>query len=191
MLTIVVDIIGALVFFFLWVIGFWAIFYMLSTALFISCFTGLLVTFVALCNTIIFTYKFSSNIAAFLLKDTVGNLLYPPVTRRRQLFWSRFSGIRFIFRVPEPPSYISHSCEPYTIASQITALYRRRDRRTEGPHMDTIGRKRVLYATLFFSIARNIYFFHIIFGLYLYLLCRIGLTWDRNTHGELVTAATQ
>ena len=70
----------------LYVSSLWADSYMLLITLFVSRFTGLLVTFAALYNTIIFTYRFSSNIAASLLKTTVGDLLYSSVTRRRQLF---------------------------------------------------------------------------------------------------------
>ena len=66
--------------------GLWADFYMLLIALFMSRFIRLLATFIALYNTIIFIYKFSNNIAASLLKTTVGSFLYPPITHWRQLF---------------------------------------------------------------------------------------------------------
>ena len=65
--------------------------------------------------------------------------------------------MRFIFYVQEPSSCIPHTYELYIIAGQTTALYRRRDRRAEGPHVDAINCERALYAILLFSVARDTY----------------------------------
>ena len=75
-LAIIVNIVGALIFFFLQAISSQVIFYILLITLFMSRLIGLLATFVTLYNAVIFTYRFSGDIVIFFLKATVSNLYY-------------------------------------------------------------------------------------------------------------------
>ena len=128
-----------------------------------SPFTGLLATFAALCNAVTFMYRFSGIIAASLLRAALGQHLYFLVIRQRQLFWSKFSGAKFFLGVQKLSSFIPYICELYITVDYITVVYSRWDLHAKGSHINTISCVSILYAVSFFSTARDVCGYYIIF----------------------------
>jgi len=68
----------------------------------------------------------------------IGVRRYTPVTLRRHLFWTFCSGLSRLFAGVPPLSYTPHTWALYSIASRTVAVYRRRERRIDGPYVDIV-----------------------------------------------------
>jgi len=68
----------------------------------------------------------------------IGVRWYTPMTLRRHLFWTFYSGLSRLFAGVPPSSRTPHTWAPYSIASRTVAVYRRRERRINGPHVDIV-----------------------------------------------------
>ena len=68
----------------------------------------------------------------------IGVRRYAPVTLRRHWFWTFCSGSSKLFAGVPPSSCTPHTWAPYSIAGRTVAVYRRREWRIDGPHVDVV-----------------------------------------------------
>src|SRR6266568_6349685 len=68
----------------------------------------------------------------------IGVCWYAPVTLRRHRFWTFYSGSSKLFAGVPPLPRTPHTWAPYSIAGRTVAVYRRRERRIDGPHVDMV-----------------------------------------------------
>ena len=68
----------------------------------------------------------------------IGVHQYAPVTLQRHWFWTFYSGLSKLFAGVPPSSRTPHTWAPYNITGRTVAVYRRRERRIDGPYIDVV-----------------------------------------------------
>ena len=110
----------------------------LFRALAVSLLTGSRAVLAALWRAVFSMYRGAGGMAHSFSRAAIGVRLYAPAIFRRHWFWTCWIGFSRLFVCRSPLRRTPYVEAPYIIVGRTTAVYRRRERFTVGPHVDAM-----------------------------------------------------